>query len=145
MKPNRIRTRAFRLAVAAGIAALALVFGSASAASAASPGDPQATGCATGATTIWQNTYLGYGTVEVRYSPACGTNWVRISGATGRPSEAGIYSAASGWVYSPSYGSSPSQYWTWMVSAPGTACITFYAKIVNGSGTLLNTGNITLC
>lgn len=145
MKPRATRGSVLRLTAATAVATLALVFGTATAASASSPGDPQATGCANGASTIWQHTWLGYGTVEVRYSPNCGTNWVRVSGATGRPSEAGIYSGASGWVYSPSYFSSPSQYWTWMVSAPGTACITFYAKLVDGSGSLLNTGNIVLC
>ena len=57
-------------------------------ASAVPSGDPQATGCANSASTIWSRTYLGAGTVEVRYSSACGTNWVRVSGATGRTSEA---------------------------------------------------------
>ena len=32
-----------------------------------------------------------------------------------------------------------------MVYAPGTTCITFYAKIANSATDILNTGNVTLC
>ena len=108
-------------------------------------GDPVATGCASSARTVWTNTYLGAGTVEIRYSEACGTNWVRVSGATNRPSEAGIWSARSGWKWSPSYGWSPSQYWTPMVHAPGSDCVTFQVKITGANGLQVATGLKTLC
>ncbi|WP_157084152.1 DUF2690 domain-containing protein [Millisia brevis] len=108
-------------------------------------GDPLSTGCANGAQTIWQQQVLGGGTIQVRYSPACGTNWVRISGATNRQSEAGIYSARTGWRYSPSYGRSPSTYWTPMVWAPGSECVFFYAKIQPVNGALYDTGQKKLC
>lgn len=134
-----------RRGLIAAALAIGMVVASPLAANAATSGDPQSTGCANSASTIWSRNYLGYGTVEVRYSSSCGTNWVRISGATGRPAEAGIWSANSGWQYSPSYGSAPSQFWTPMVYAPGSQCVVFYAKIVNASGQLLNTGNLQLC
>ncbi|PKZ63544.1 hypothetical protein CYJ73_20990 [Gordonia terrae] len=130
-------TAAAGVAVATGVAAPAQAYPS---------GDPSATGCANGASTIWKNTYLGAGTVEVRYSPGCGTNWVRVSGATNRQSEAGIYSSYSGWQWSPSYSKSPSQYWTPMVYAPGSTCVTFRVKMQNGNGIgITDTGNKQLC
>lgn len=131
------------IAVTAALTAFAL--GGTDAANAASSGDPLSTGCSNGATTIWSQNYVGYGKVEVRYSPGCGTNWVRVSAATGRPAEAGISSPSSGWVYSPSYQHAPDSFWTPMVSAPGTTCVTFYAKLVNANGALLNTGIKQLC
>jgi hypothetical protein len=131
--------RVLTVAAAGTATLLALTLGAAPA-NAATSGDPQTTGCANTASTIWSHTYLGYGTVEVRYSSACGTNWVRVTGAGGQQSEAGIWSAASGWQYSLSYSSAPSQYWTPMVYAPGANCVVFYAKI-----NTLNTGNLQLC
>lgn len=112
---------------------------------AATSGDPLATGCANTARTVWRTDYLGAGTVEIRYSDGCGTNWIRVSGATGRPSEAGIWSAASGWQWSPSYLHSPSQYWTNMAYAPGSNCVIFRAKIIDVNGYLVDTGEKTLC
>ncbi|CAM3463670.1 DUF2690 domain-containing protein [Tsukamurella hominis] len=115
-------------------------------ANAVTSGDPLATGCANGAQTIWSSNYLGVGTVEVRYSPSCGTNWVRVTGATNRASEAGITSPASGWQWSPSYGRSPSSYWTPMVYAPGSTCIQFRVKIQKLDGlSVWDTGYKTLC
>ncbi|TDC27364.1 DUF2690 domain-containing protein [Kribbella albertanoniae] len=137
-------TRRFRRAFAGVVIAIAALCVPLTA-SAVPGGDPQATGCANSASTIWSRTYLGAGTVEVRYSSACGTNWVRVSGATGRPSEAGIWSAASGWQWSPSYYQSPSQYWTPMVYAPGSNCVVFRAKIVDVNSHLVDTGNLQLC
>lgn len=52
--------------------------------------DPDATGCSSGAYTANSvnvydfnhgNQYLG--TIELRYSPACGTNWSRVTSAVG--------------------------------------------------------------
>lgn len=113
------------------------------AAAAAPTGDPVAAGCS--GRTVWQQQIIGYGTIEVRYSDGCGTNWIRVTGATGRPSEAGIWSARSGWQYSPSWQSSPSQYWTPMVYAPGSECIQFRVKIVKYGGQLYDTGYKQLC
>lgn len=130
----------------AGAAAGALTVGAAGTAQAAPSGDPLSTGCANGAQTIWENTYFGSGKVEVRYSPSCGTNWVKVTNAAGRQSEAGIASQASGWQWSPSYGNSPNAYWTPMVYAPGSACVTFRVKIGNANGIgMMDTGNKQLC
>lgn len=50
--------------------------------------NPVTTGCASGSYAIWgknmyanapYNTYQGY--MEVRYSPRCGTNWIRVYNA----------------------------------------------------------------
>ena len=142
----RARTWRTRLSalLATTVALVGLAVGAAPAANAAST-DPLSSGCSNGASTIWSQTYLGYGKVEVRYSPSCGTNWVRITQATGRPAEAGIYSASSGWQYTPSYQQSPDTFWTPMVSAPGSACVKFYANFVNANGQLLQTGTKQLC
>ncbi|QHF21699.1 DUF2690 domain-containing protein [Rathayibacter sp. VKM Ac-2762] len=132
--------------LAASVVLTATAIGGAPAANAApTSGDPLATGCSTSASTIYMRNYLGYGKVEVRYSSSCQTNWVRITNAGGRQAEAGIYSASSGWKYSPSYASAPNEFWTPMVYAPGTTCITFYAKIAKNPVDVLNTGNVTLC
>lgn len=50
--------------------------------------DPNATGCASGASTIgsyYATDGLGHnvGLMEVRYSPSCGTNWVRFTNYVG--------------------------------------------------------------
>ncbi|MBL3200717.1 DUF2690 domain-containing protein, partial [Klebsiella pneumoniae] len=68
-----------------GLVVLSLL-GSTGTASAATSGDPLSTGCANGAQTVWKMTYWGAGTVEVRYSPSCGTNWVKLTGVGGKPS-----------------------------------------------------------
>lgn len=145
---NKLLKRSWQTRLSVLLAALAvlsgLAVGTAPAANAAST-DPLSSGCSNGATTIWSQTYLGYGRVEVRYSPSCGTNWVRISQATGRPAEAGIFSAPSGWKYTPSYQQSPESFWTPMVSAPGSTCVTFFANFVNANGQRLSTGNKQLC
>ncbi|WP_017537596.1 DUF2690 domain-containing protein [Nocardiopsis halophila] len=44
--------------------------------------DPQATGCSSGATTVRQNSRDGM-TFQLRWSPSCQTNWVRILGYPG--------------------------------------------------------------
>lgn len=137
------RTRLSALSATA-VVITGLAVGAAPAANAAST-DPLSSGCSNGASTIWSQAYLGYGKVEVRYSPTCGTNWVRITQATGRPAEAGIYSGPSGWQYTPSYQQSPASFWTPMVSAPGSTCVTFYANFVNANGQRFGTGLKQLC
>ncbi len=131
--------------VAAAVAATSMLGFAGPASAAPTSGDPLSTGCANGAQTVWENLILGGATVQVRYSPSCGTNWVKVLGATNRASEAGIYSNRSGWKYSQSYGRSPEAYWTPMVWAPGSECVTFYVKVQQVSGAVYNTGNKTLC
>ena len=51
--------------------------------------DPASTGCANGSVSIdYQNLYIHgngpwIGAVDVRYSPSCGTNWIRVYNASG--------------------------------------------------------------
>ncbi|MGN7132523.1 DUF2690 domain-containing protein [Rhodococcoides corynebacterioides] len=139
--------RKLRIGLAAVAIAASSMFGLASPASAApTSGDPLSTGCANGAQTVWESYVFGGGTVQVRYSPSCGTNWVKVTGATNRASEAGIWSNRTGWQYSPSYGRSPDAYWTPMVWAPGSECVKFYAKLqLSTNGSLYQTGTKTLC
>ncbi|UYF97173.1 YjfA family protein (plasmid) [Rhodococcus aetherivorans] len=142
---SNIVVRAMSL-VAATVLALFVVIATASSAQAAPrSGDPLATGCATNATTIWKRT-IDFVTVEVRYSPACGTNWVRVSGATNRQAEAGVWSPHNGWQWSPSYGKAPGQFWTPMVYAPGSTCINFQARFSKiGVWGMHDTGVLRLC
>lgn len=44
--------------------------------------DPEATGCDSGATTV-ASTKTSYGELDLRWSAACQTNWVRITGYPG--------------------------------------------------------------
>jgi len=73
-------------------ATAAMSLGAAAPASAAigdiSGSDPAATGCSSGAYTIASRAILdnsghNYGTMEVRWSPSCQTNWVRVTPAPG--------------------------------------------------------------
>lgn len=102
--------------------------------------DPAVTGCATGSYPIWSTnlyasgfgTYQGY--MEVRYSPRCGTNWIRVYNAYAQDGK--VWKAIS----RPAQGTLPSysQYevdwgtgWSWgmQVYAPGATHITVQAGI----------------
>lgn len=138
-------TKTISALAAAVLSLLIIVAGASPAAAAPTSGDPLSTGCANGAQTIWDR-HIDMVRVEVRYSPACGTNWVRVSSATNRAAEAGIWSANSGWKWSTSYGSAPAQFWTPMVYAPGSTCIKFQVRFSKiGVWGTHDTGILTLC
>ena len=71
---------------------------------------------------------VGGATVELWYSSS-GWNWVMVKGAGGRAAEAGIYSANTGWRWSPSYGAAPNTFGTPAVYAPGSTCVTVKANV----------------
>jgi len=107
---------------------------------------PATTGCATGSYVIYsRNLYIGgsgayVGAMEVRYSPACGTNWVRVynqsttdgvsqkyverRAGNGLPyAQSGVNDAGLGW----SYGN--------QIYASGSTCIWVQGGIVTGAWT----------
>ena len=144
-RPTTTRTHRLAALAAAAAATGALALGGAGTAQAYPSGDPLSSGCASDARPVW-SAGVGGATVEVRYSARCGTNWVRITGAGGRASEARIYSNYSNWQYTLSYANSPNQHWTPMVYAPGSTCVTFEAVVQNpGKVTASRTGFKTLC
>ena len=88
MTTTRTRRTLLSIAGVASVIALTMVGGPALAASGIAPydnTDPSSTGCSSGATTIASypinDTVTGavVGTLEVRYSSTCDTNWVRTS------------------------------------------------------------------
>ncbi|MEO8095646.1 MAG: DUF2690 domain-containing protein [Pseudolysinimonas sp.] len=102
--------------------------------------NPATTGCATGSYAIgsWpikvNGTGATVGTMEVRYSPRCGTNWVRVNNTLAgyqalkyisRASpwaEQGEIDAATGWSYGMQY------------YAPGSTCVDVSGQIFRPSG-----------
>lgn len=137
--------RGFRVRVVTVLAAMAslvaLVGSPASASAAHHDTDPLSTGCANGATTIHSGT-VGSIAYEIRYSAACGTNWVRIPQLHGTVymlirshwagSAVGGYQTGSGGTH-----------WTPQVYAPGSTCITYWVQQIGGGDPA--TGNVTLC
>ncbi|TSD93045.1 DUF2690 domain-containing protein [Skermania sp. ID1734] len=142
MAPTKTRIAA-GLAAAAGAAALTLT--GTGAAQAYPSGDPLSSGCANGSTQTISRAVVGGATIEVRYSPTCGTNWVRVSNVGGRASEAGINSPYSGWQWSRSYAQSPNSYWTNQVYAPGNTCILWQARVVPPGGITAQSGSARVC
>lgn len=103
--------------------------------------DPLGTGCASGASTISSGSVGGIN-FEIRYSSACGTNWVRVPSLNGTVymvirsdwggSAVGGYQSGSGGTH-----------WTPQVYAPGSTCITYWVqRIGNGDPA---TGNVRVC
>ena len=72
--------------------------------------------------------YMGDAIVELWYSTS-GWNWVVVKGVAGWYAEAGIYSANTGWRWTPSYGSAPYQISTGAVYAPGRTCVHVSANL----------------
>jgi hypothetical protein len=117
-----------------------------SAPASAGPGDhgtdPLASGCANGASTIRTGT-VGSISYEIRYSAACGTNWVRVPHLYGT-----VYmlirsdwgGPALGGYQSDSGGGS---HWTPQVYAPGSTCITYWVQQIGGGDPA--TGNVRIC
>ncbi len=132
-----------RLAVLlSAIAALfVLITGAAAAGSNHHQTDPLSTGCASNASTIRTGSVGGIN-YEIRYSAACGTNWVRVPALSGTVymlirsdwggNAVGGYQTGSG-----------GSHWTPQVYAPGSTCITYWVqRIGNGDPA---TGNIRIC
>ncbi|MFI2783555.1 DUF2690 domain-containing protein [Streptomyces sp. ALB3] len=112
--------------------------------------NPYTTGCAADAVTIGtrqiRSPQAVFGTMEVRYSPSCQTNWVRAVMSVSNGSNVvtkGIRRISSqpdgqgGWLgfyenyeYDPATGSS----FGMQVFAPGATCITAMAVVRNASG-----------
>ncbi|MFF3752548.1 DUF2690 domain-containing protein [Streptomyces sp. NPDC002018] len=112
--------------------------------------NPQTTGCAADAFTIGtrqiRSPQAVYGTMEVRYSPACGTNWVRavmsvpdgtstVTKGIRRPSsqpdgQGGWLGFYENYATDPGVGSS----FGMQVYAPGTTCVMAMAVVRNASG-----------
>ena len=128
----------------APLLALGLAVGAAAPASAAGPWDgtdPQNTGCAANALTRWSTTLVdprtgaAVGTMEVRWSRTCQTNWVRVDnwipGAQVHMSidrVGGPYGSASGSLTESYTGT----VWSNQVYAPGTTCVHVGTQITKG-------------
>ncbi|TFD37070.1 DUF2690 domain-containing protein [Cryobacterium sp. TMT2-10] len=107
---------------------------------------PVSTGCATDARTIRTFGVDATTWVDVRYSPKCGTNWLRFSN-----------NAKTGWLkitsdWNPSVpvekyvNPGDSVYWSNQVYAPGSTCITVQASIRSGwPGTWNATAPLRIC
>lgn len=125
--------------VLASLGVVAMVLGTAAPAQAEVFRDPLSSGCARDAYTVdawgvYNSKYGQYqGTVELRYSPKCGTNWVRMSSNTpGNRVYAGIQALPAGGgntADGAAYDVSTS--WSGMVNAPGSTCVNVYAYIVD--------------
>ncbi|NKE56709.1 DUF2690 domain-containing protein [Lentzea sp. PSKA42] len=83
--------------------------------------DPVATGCSSGSTVADTASMYTGGKAELRWSPACRTNWVRISNYSGGDSALRI----TVWSSSDHVGfvapGTPGNHWGNMVYAPGCA------------------------
>lgn len=152
MKFRKHRARVARLAATLA-ATIGLVLAVGLAPASAHPldnTDPAATGCSSGSSAIYGKTIYSGGTaiglMEVRYSPSCGTNWVRVNNYGYYP-RAGklIYVAPSG-----AYTYTGDSYVGWsyglQVYAPGSTCIHVEGTIRNSSDAVVGTtGVIQLC
>lgn len=131
--------------VLASLGVVAMVMSTAAPAQAETFRDPLSSGCANDAYTVdsWgaYNSKHGQyqGTVELRYSPKCGTNWVRMSSNTpGNRVYAGIQAFPNGEVGGSGTTQSGAAYdvstsWSGMVDAPGSTCVNVYAYIVDNN------------
>ena len=140
---DKLRKSLFGLAVSAGVV-LSVVL-SAAPAQAAGYGydgtDPASTGCATGSTAIASfpikvnGTGSTVATLEVRYSSACGTNWVRINNTV-----SGMF--VNKWIQrtsSPVYTQEDTDTnvgWSYgmQVYAPGSTCIQVDGVLIYNDG-----------
>lgn len=104
--------------------------------------DPLASGCAGDAYTVaawgmYNSKYGEYqGTAELRASPSCGTNWVRVtSNVAGNRVYAAIQSApgTSGSDSAAAAAFDVSTTWTRMVYAPGHTCVNVYGRIIDNA------------
>ena len=75
--------------------------------------------------------YVNGATVSLMRSTT-GWAWVTVSNAGGRSAEAGVWSAQSGWRYTPSYGNAPGWFSTAAVFTGG-GCASVHAVVANNS------------
>lgn len=100
--------------------------------------NPATTGCATGSSAIATRPVTdGSGatvtTVEVRYSPSCGTNWIRLyNPVPGTTAYKSIRVQGGAWL---PVEADPGTVWSYsmQVYAPGSSCIEFSVTIQGGS------------
>lgn len=89
--------------------------------------DPESTGCSADAVTVAYTPYR-YGTLDLRWSNTCKTNWARINS-----SYTGSLQARQSTGYTQGFSSSNASYsWTKMIYSP-TLCVR--AQVVSSSGT----------
>ncbi len=99
--------------------------------------DPVATGCSAGSTTVTSAAIGGVGTVELRWSPTCQTNWSRVTIAAGGANPSGFWRYADIYRQSPAahdyfdFNGNGSPVYGNMLYAPGCAW---------ASGTIQNAG-----
>lgn len=105
-------------------------------------GDPLGTGCANSLTKTIKTASVGSITYEIRYSPTCGTNWVRIPKLHGTVYML-IRSDWGGQAQGGYQTGSGGSHWTPQVYAPGATCITYWVQQIGGGDPA--TGNVRLC
>jgi hypothetical protein len=110
--------------------------------------DPGA-GCATGSQVIKTTpivsdfTSAQIGTMEVRYSPSCGTNWVRVNNSIGYNAHKSIFIVGGASDDADDWG--PGWSYGMQIYAPGSTCVYVSAQIDDGDTVLGQTGNIQIC
>ena len=112
---------------------MVVAFGAAPAAQAApTSGDPISTGCSNGAYTVkswgmYNSRYGQYqGSIELRYSPKCGTNWIRVTSTVRGNMVWGSISTDGNPFTAKNAGRGAvdvSQQWSPMIYAPGGTCV----------------------
>lgn len=112
--------------------------------------DPQTSGCGGDAYDVGSWVAYDYSgayqaTVELRYSPKCGTNWVRVTQQNAAYSmNASIRLDKPNGTYTGNgdfargYGNGYASWWTGMVNAPGNTCVLIS---VSGNSTAAQTLN----
>lgn len=101
--------------------------------------EPVAAGCTADARIIATRQFAGM-TLEVRYSPKCGTNWLRIQNMRGSV-RFYLKSDAYPQEVTSTQNGTGGTHWTNQVHAPGATCITAEAALSTGQGT----GKFRLC
>ncbi|WP_181282091.1 DUF2690 domain-containing protein [Arthrobacter woluwensis] len=111
--------------------------------------DPQASGCAASASTIYSQALTGGGRLEVRYSPVCETNWVRVTGQGAYyiiGSIRSLHGALPGEGVVGYHGYSGQSYWSPMVYAPGSTCVFIEGDIyLRSLGNSVPVGDRKIC
>lgn len=111
--------------------------------------DPAGTGCASGSVVIYSQALINgfdnsrIGTMEVRYSPTCGTNWVRVDNWLGYNAHKTIFIVGGASDDEDDWG--PGWSYGMQIYAPGSTCIYAYAHIDDGFTVLASTGNVYIC
>lgn len=151
----RARRRIVRTAALAGLV-LAGAVGLAPSADAApyDGSNPVSTGCASNATTIAsrpiKSPQATFGTMEVRYSPSCQTNWIRAVLNTNYANTVAVK-----WIERPAQGNlstagsvdsdAAQTSFGMQLYAPGSTCITVSVDLTSNSQVIATTGRVQLC